>query len=138
MMKKLLSIIVFLSIICIPPCHAASNKMKNYLITKENPTLTLTLPSNPTTGYSWFLIAYNKALLTLVSHKYTQSSVAKNGKQSIGAGGYETWQFKATQNALIAPQITYIKLAYVRPWEIKANSLPKNLKTTMIYVVIKP
>jgi inhibitor of cysteine peptidase len=112
--------------------------MKNYLITKENPMLTLNLPSNPTTGYSWFLIAYNKTLLTLVSHKYTPSSAAKNDKPLIGTGGYETWQFKATQNALMAPQITYIKFAYVRPWEIKANSLPKDLKSTTIYVVIKP
>lgn len=137
-MKKLLSTIIFLSVVCTSLCSAAPTKIKNYLITKANPTLTLTLPSNPTTGYSWFLIAYNKSLLNLVSHKYTPSSATKNGKQLVGAGGYETWQFKATQNALIAPQITYIKLAYTRPWEIKANSLPKDLKSTTIYVVINP
>ena len=73
-MKKLLSIIILLSIICISPCNAAQNKTKNYLITKENSTLTLNLPANPTTGYSWFLISYNKNLLDLVSHKYTPSN----------------------------------------------------------------
>ena len=137
-MKTILSTIILLSIICISPCNAAPPNMKNYLITKKNPTLTLHLPSNPTTGYSWFLISYNKNLLDLVSQTYTPTNTTKNSKQLVGAGGYETWQFKATQSALIAPRVTYIKLAYVRPWEIKANSLPKDLKSTTIYVVIKP
>lgn len=137
-MKKLLSVALLLSITCISICNAAPTKMENYLITKKTPTLTLTLPSNPTTGYSWFLIAYNKSLLNLIDHKYTPSNATKNGEQLIGAGGYETWRFKATRNALLAPQVTYIKFAYARPWEIKANSLPKDLKSTTIYVVIKP
>ncbi len=131
-MKKLF---IFLCIACMTICNAAPTKPPNYIITKNNPTLNLTLPSNPTTGYSWFLISYNKSLLNLIGHKYTTSN---NNKKLVGAGGYEAWKFRATRAALKAPHITYIKLAYARPWEIKANSLPKDLKITTIYVVIKP
>ena len=131
-MKKLF---ILLCIICMTICNAAPTKSPNYIITKNNPTLNLTLPSNPTTGYSWFLISYDKSLLKLISHKYTTSN---SNKKLVGAGGYETWKFQATQNALKAPHITYVKLVYARPWEIKANSLPADLKSTTIYVVVKP
>lgn len=136
-MKKLFLPLILL--IATSMVNAAPCKPLNYTLTKNNPMLTFQLPSNPTTGYSWFLTSYNKNLLTLIKHQYFPISAGKTcAKPLIGAGGYEVWQFKATKNALKAPQITYIKLIYARPWEIKANSLPKNIKSTTIYAVIKP
>jgi len=136
-MKKLSLILMMLITTSI--INAAPVKTPNYILTKSNPVLTFQLPSNPTTGYSWFLTSYDKKLLTLIKHQYFPASAGKNHtKPLIGAGGYEVWQFKATQDALIAPQITYVKLIYARPWEIKADSLPTNIKSTTIYAVIKP
>lgn len=136
-MKKFFFILMM--IIVTSAANAKPANTTNYILTKSNPVLTFQLPSNPTTGYSWFLTSYDKNLLTLVRHQYFPVSAGKNHtKPLLGAGGYEVWQFKATKNALKAPQITYVKLIYARPWEIKAYSLPKNLKSTTIYAVIKP
>jgi inhibitor of cysteine peptidase len=136
-MKKLFLILTM--IIATSVVNAKPTKTINYILTKSNPVLTFQLPSNPTTGYSWFLTSYDKSLLTLIKHQYFPVSAGKkDAKPLVGAGGYEVWQFKATQNALKAPQITYVKLIYARPWEIKADSLPTNIKTTTIYAVIKP
>jgi len=136
-MKKLfLPLILFIVTSIV---NAAPAKTPSYTLTKNNPVLTFQLPSNPTTGYSWFLTSYDKNLLTLIKHQYFSKSTCENhGKSPVGIGGYEVWQFKATKTALKAPQITYIKLIYVRPWTIKTNSLPKDIKSTTIYAVIKP
>lgn len=72
---------------------------------------TLTLRSNPTTGYVWQLTEpLNKGVVQLVSHEY------RGDKTGLaGAGGREIWTFKA-----VAPGEAAIDLKYVRPWETKA------------------
>lgn len=114
------------------------------IISAANPQFTLQLPSNPTTGYSWFLLDYNHNLLQLTQHKYSPQPIATTNntpktthKMLVGAGGYEIWNFHATEMALKAPQITKIKLIYIRPWEIKLTHIPQNLKVKTIYVVIQ-
>ena len=72
--------------------------------------LTLTLESNPTTGYSWQVMELDSAVLTQVSDpEYKQSSGAEG---LVGAGGTETFRFKA-----VGSSETTLELGYTRPWE---------------------
>lgn len=69
---------------------------------------TITLDSNPTTGYQWQLgKPLDENIVKLVSSKYKGPVTSKPG-----AGGEEGWTFRAegTGKAEIA-------LKYVRPWE---------------------
>jgi len=85
---------------------------KSIVITaKKQHTFNITLPSNPTTGYSWFLTDYNHQLLKPVNHQY----VAPNNKL-MGAGGFEIWTFNIQQEVPV-PQKTTVTFTYQRPWE---------------------
>lgn len=78
---------------------------------KAGKTFAVTLTSNPSTGYSWGLAAEpDKKLVTFVKSNYT------HGKSNAdGAGGTETWTFKA-----VAKGKTTITLEYLRSWEKKS------------------
>jgi inhibitor of cysteine peptidase len=72
--------------------------------------LTLTLESNPTTGYSWQVMELDRAVLTQEGDpEYKQSSGAEG---LVGAGGTETFRFKA-----VGSSETTLELGYMRPWE---------------------
>ena len=69
---------------------------------------TLTLASNPTTGYSWTLAKpLDQNFLTLLSNEFVPSK-----SKLVGAPGAQVWRFKA-----IRVGETQIALEYVRPWE---------------------
>lgn len=73
-------------------------------------TLTLTLESNPTTGYSWQVLELDNAVLVPEGDpEYKQSSGAEG---LVGAGGTETFRFKT-----IGSGETSLSLGYMRPWE---------------------
>ena len=68
----------------------------------------ITLPSNPTTGYSWRLARpLDEAKVKLVTNTYRRAET-----KLIGAAGQEIWTFKA-----VGTGNTTIVLQYVRPWE---------------------
>ena len=70
--------------------------------------VTVTLASNPSTGFSWPEIAQisNGAVLQQTSHEY----VAPQGT-AIGAPGNEVWTFKA-----LTKGSTMVEMQYNRPW----------------------
>lgn len=73
-------------------------------------TLTVTLASNPTTGYSWQVLEIDSAVLALDGDpEYRQSSGSEG---LVGSGGIETFHFKAAGSGE-----TTLKLGYMRPWE---------------------
>jgi inhibitor of cysteine peptidase len=83
---------------------------------EEHPALTvrrgnkfkIELQSNPSTGYSWHLLFYNKNILKLLSSEFE----AKTENQ-IGTAGKQRFNFEATKKGT-----TSIKLVYKRAWEI--------------------
>lgn len=97
-------------------------------VTKKSEDVTLRVKSNPSTGYSWFLVKYDPLLLTPVSREFMPSEGAKPGTP-----GYEVWQFKVNSKAFQVPQITTIILQYIKPWVVPSNA--RQLKFT---VVIEP
>lgn len=71
--------------------------------------LTLTLESNPTTGYFWYA-KYDKDLLSLVSKDFIPTT------NLLGAGGVERFNFRALKQGK-----TSIKMLYSRNWKKKIN-----------------
>ena len=91
-----------------------TDSKKTVMLLPDHARFTITLKSNPTTGYSWVVRRYNSRIIKPVGHQYH----APNSKL-LGAPGYETFEFKASHKAFNVPQKTYLTLEYVRPWEAK-------------------
>ena len=80
------------------------------IIVKPGDVVTLTLVSNPTTGYSWQVMDVDKAILVQNGEPEYKQSPGSEGL--VGAGGTETFQFKVVGNGE-----TSLNLGYMRPWE---------------------
>ncbi|MBA4389779.1 MAG: hypothetical protein C0399_02445 [Syntrophus sp. (in: bacteria)] len=80
----------------------------NPINTKVGKAVSITLDSNPTTGYQWQLAnPVDEKVLKLISSEYRPPKTKK-----LGAGGKEVWTFKALSTGQ-----TIINFEYVRPWE---------------------
>lgn len=82
------------------------------VVTSETPQFTIQLPSNPSTGYSWFLREYDSHLITPVSHSFQKQTLDR-----VGVPKMETWVFQAKKSAFLVPKQTSLLFVYVRPWE---------------------
>ncbi|HAG10377.1 MAG TPA: hypothetical protein DCK76_03100 [Desulfotomaculum sp.] len=69
--------------------------------------LHLSLPGNPSTGYSWSYVKEpDQLVLKEINHEYFSDSTL------VGAGGTDNWEFKAMDSGS-----TTLSLIYSRPWE---------------------
>ena len=77
---------------------------------KPGDVVTVTLVSNPTTGYSWQVMQIDNAVLVQDGEpEYKQSPGAEG---LVGAGGTETFRFK-----VVGTGETTLEIGYLRPWE---------------------
>jgi len=84
---------------------------------------TLTLDSNPSTGFKWDLAgALDEKVVQWVKSEYRPPA-----EQIPGRGGQEVWTFKATGKGE-----TRIALQYIRPWE--KDVTPAAAKTFTVVV----
>jgi inhibitor of cysteine peptidase len=79
---------------------------KTYTVREQGP-IALSLPSNATTGYQWKLVKSGGPTLENTGHRY---EAPPGGR--IGAGGVETWEFRAARCGSAK-----VRLEYRRPWE---------------------
>lgn len=98
---------------------------KSITVFLQKPEFTITLPSNPTTGFFWHLKKYSKNMFEFISQKYV---VPKT--KLIGAPGVQEFKFKAKQGNYFVAQVSHIVFVYKRPWEKKSVK-----KKTFIMVV---
>lgn len=93
---------------------------------KTGDVLSITLDSNPSTGYSWKVSQNDpKVLLPLGDPQFSLG-----GKEPMpGAGGTETFQFKA-----LAKGLTPLTLVYVRPWETSVTPTPNDTFSVTVTV----
>ena len=78
------------------------------LTMKPGDRFSVTLESNPTTGYQWgFAAPYDERVLVLCGDTYINPS-----EQLVGAPGHQKLTFEAA-----GPGRTGVRLAYRRPWE---------------------
>ena len=97
-----------------------TNQDSTINLTSQQKQFTITLPSNPTTGYSWMLKDYSQSLIMPVSHQILPPS-----SQLIGAGTSEVFVFQLNPNISNVPQVGEIKLLYARPWNVNDNPTVK-------------
>lgn len=95
-------------------------KSSTIVLSAKQPDYRLQLPSNPSTGYSWFVKSYDPHFLTIVNHRYQKSE----GKK-LGSGGKEVWQLRALPAAFKAPMLLELDLVYARPWLASQSSVHK-------------
>ena len=74
----------------------------------------IALPTNPTTGYNWFVKSYTDNVLTIEKQSYQASNTDR-----VGAGGFTVWSIKLKPEAHKAAYMANIQLVYMRPWETK-------------------
>jgi inhibitor of cysteine peptidase len=120
-MKKLLFLTV-LSLVISASVLAADEDDELYnnkavTLDKSQRVFRVNLPSNPTTGFSWFLKDYDDRLIEPVKHQFT----AAQGGQ-VGVGGVDTWTFKANRTAFDVPHLTQISFIYAQPWNMESAS----------------
>jgi len=77
---------------------------------KPDDVVTITLVSNPTTGYSWQVMEIDNAILVQDGDPEYKQSPGSEGL--VGAGGTEIFRFKA-----VGAGETTLGLGYMRPWE---------------------
>lgn len=119
-MLKLLSYVLFL--------FSLSAYADDELIINVNTKQTqfvLSLAANPTTGYQWSVVSFDKNLLTLKSSKYLKSP-----SNLIGSGGQMQYIFSVNKGKKIPPS-TNLQFKYARAWEPNAGTL-KNVRVNFL------
>jgi len=93
--------------------------MKNQHISKEvkvpvDGSLTVTLCSNPTTGFQWAESAQisDQTVLQQMGHKFVAPEAKGDEPPAPGTAGQEVWTFKALKEGT-----STISMEYSRPWE---------------------
>lgn len=80
------------------------------ILLQAGDVLVVTLPSNPSTGYSWQVLAVDPAVLVQQGDPVYQPSA--DGTGLVGTGGTETFRFDAISGGSVT-----LTLGYLRPWE---------------------
>ncbi|MCX6011910.1 MAG: protease inhibitor I42 family protein [Chloroflexi bacterium] len=134
-MRSLVVCLISLLLINLVACSPAASKEVSVDITSSGKevtltvgdTLTVTLDSNKTTGYSWNENATisDSTVIQQEDHKY---NVPETSAPVVGAGGKEVWTFKSLKAGK-----SIISMEYRQPW--MTNSAPA--KTFSLTVNIK-
>jgi len=72
--------------------------------------LKVTLPANPTTGYSWSVLCSSPGLLQQWGESRFEQSRHRPGM--VGVGGEQIWKFRA-----LASGMMILRFSYARSWE---------------------
>lgn len=81
----------------------------------------ISLPANPSTGFSWTVVNYDKKIIRFIKVKYR---VNKNSRHLIGAGGMSDFYFSCIPH-IKRPKSTDVELKYARSWEKKPGNITK-------------
>lgn len=88
---------------------ASQNQITKELSVKAGDSFTVTLCSNPTTGFQWeSAVISDQSVLTETNHQF----VGPEDENLVGAGGEDVWTFQALKKGT-----STISIAYSRPWE---------------------
>ena len=79
-------------------------------VTDVNQPFAVEMPENRTTGYIWFLSAYDANIITPIDKSYTAAA-----SQLAGAPGVASWRFNSCVHV---PTITKVRFSAQRPWAV--------------------
>ena len=83
--------------------------------------LTVTLPSNPATGYCWTIASVDRAVLGFLGQSHVKEVVSAEGC------GQEVWELRA-----LSPGRTALSMEYRRPWENGASRATFTVTVTVL------
>lgn len=133
-MKKLIIIGMLISINLFAYADGQQDNMKPIVISKGERTFTVTLPSNPSTGYQWVLKSdYDTDFIKAKGYAYATPKTEQEGKKIVGAPGEVEFKFEAKDKFKAIPQILELHFAYIRFWDVTDGP---NYKT--VYVISSP
>lgn len=101
---------------CGQPAAAQPAGAKPIVVKAAAPEFTITLESNRTTGYGWYLDTLDTGLIDAIGQAYAAPAAG-----ALGAPGRETWTFKARAGAFAVPRVTTVIFRSLRPWEAEAG-----------------
>jgi inhibitor of cysteine peptidase len=119
-MKKLKLSQVLVLLICSSMFVSACSKPKVSINVRQL-KFTISLPANPTTGFQWKVVDYDKTLFKLVNGQYITSKIGV-----IGVGGKMIYTFHILKKKSY-PSSSVIKFKYSRSWEPKSATF-KDIK----------
>jgi len=103
-MNRYLLVLALIGLLCLPSFGEMPVKVR------AGQRFTITMDSNPTTGYSWQLAKpIDGKMLKFLGSKYYAD---KADPEMVGVGGEERWAFRALKCGR-----TRIFFKYVRSWE---------------------
>lgn len=96
-----------------------ANEDSTLNVDMHNPSFAITLPANPTTGFQWSVVHFDKKLLILSASHYERPKT-----NLMGAGGHMDFTFML-QKEKSYPASTEIVFKYARAWEAKSATVKK-------------
>jgi len=118
-MKKMLSslAVALLGLMtALPQAQADSSPMGIIpLLGIKHRDFTISLKSNPSTGYKWYLVRYDTNFIEPLRHEY-KPAASKDHKKKLGAPGLEVWHFRASERAFRVPHMFTMVFIYKQPW----------------------
>jgi inhibitor of cysteine peptidase len=121
LLPRSLRIVLLATLVPLPFWGLAADSPR--VTTRPGRQFSITLESNPTTGYQWQLAKpVTETCVALVTNQFVRPK-----SRLTGAPGKEIWSFKA-----IRPGETKIELEYVRSWEKGGEPVRK---TNVVVVV---
>ncbi|MFT4059949.1 MAG: protease inhibitor I42 family protein [Legionella sp.] len=112
-----------LLLICSMSVHADEGLSLD--VNVNDPGFVLSVPANPSTGFQWTVVQYDKNLLTLGMRTYEKPKT-----NLIGAGGQVHFTFNLQKGKNFPPS-TEVQLKYARSWEPK-TAVIKTVKINFI------
>lgn len=95
-----------------PNALIISDFKKPILIHRNADTFIVALPANPTTGYEWFLMKYDRHKVQLVDSKYVPPQT-----NLMGAPGFALFTVKILPMGFSRSERLQLLFVYKRPWE---------------------
>lgn len=113
-MYKIIPGVLILCFAAVFSCRLwAYESNEDILVNRNEPNFVIAVQSNPSTGYAWHVVNYNKKML-----QYLGQSYAPPGGQGLllGTPGMSHLKFKL-RNEQTIPMSSTITISYHRSWE---------------------
>ena len=123
-MKRQLSVIVCVILFVTCACADEPGFKTTYQVNREQKTVDIVLPENPTTGFRWYLTDYQESAIESVQYHYESAD-----NHLTGSAGFGHFLVTLDDEVFASPRRMQLDFVNLRPWE--ANSMPEK---TSIYL----
>lgn len=128
-MNRLNIMVGILFILSMSGTHAKTMKMD---VDASKPGFEVMLPANPTTGYTWKVLTFDKKLLSLQDETYVS-----HDSNLIGSGGMRVYTFNFVKRDNTIPLTTTIVFRYGRSWD-DSTKKDTTVKIRFINIPLSP